>query len=56
MYRSTTPDSLTAVEYFSNPALHGRVYRYNLGGPNFLLSANASGYTPVVSPLLTGAP
>ena len=44
--RSTTPDSLTAVEYFNDPGLHGRVYRYNLGGANYLLSANASGYTP----------
>ncbi|MDR8409415.1 hypothetical protein MTP10_11755 [Nonomuraea sp. 3-1Str] len=44
--RGTTPDSLTAVEYFSDPALHGRLYRYHLGGANFLLSGDSRGYTP----------
>ncbi|MEV0199642.1 hypothetical protein [Nonomuraea sp. NPDC050691] len=44
--RSTVPDTLTAVEYFSTPTLHGRVYRYNLGGSGFLLAGDSRGYTP----------
>jgi hypothetical protein len=44
--RSTTPDTLTAVEYFNDATLHGRLYHYNFGGAGNLLAANASGYTP----------
>ncbi|GLW05168.1 hypothetical protein Misp01_02980 [Microtetraspora sp. NBRC 13810] len=40
--RSTSPDSIVAGEYFNVPTLHGRLYRYNLGGANFLLAASGS--------------
>jgi hypothetical protein len=38
----TSPASLVTTEYFSDPALHGRLYRYDMGA-DYLLDADSAG-------------